>query len=390
MKIMVRFLHSSDLHLDRPFKGLSELSDSALQAVRQSTFSAWQKIVQYAIDEQPDFVLLVGDSYDGSMRSLRAQKELQKGLQQLQAYNIPVIISYGASDYAEGEWARFTLPDNVTVLPTKTTTLTLPLANESIKLTGCSYAHGEMPTALLDTYPQADKEMLHIAMLYGEVKPAEAATKHYDYLALGGRHQQVVIQESPRMVYCGTPQSTSVTEVGNKGFYDVTLTKESCSMHFVHTSAILYVKQEVDASEVRYANDLMVLCHKTCNALRDKYRATIVQITLTNLTAEGSKLWHSTKPAEWLAVLRDMESEQLPLVWLAAIDAVTSAPRPVTNSAQQVIDTMHSWSADEWQDVLADIYQSGTVARLMQEQALDMHTLLHEAEQLFLRKMQEN
>lgn len=161
-------------------------------------------------------------------------------------------------------------------------------------------------------------------------------------------------------------------------------------MHFVHTSAILYVKQEVDASEVRYANDLMVLCHKTCNALRDKYRATIVQITLTNLTAEGSKLWHSTKPAEWLAVLRDMESEQLPLVWLAAIDAVTSAPRPVTNSAQQVIDTMHSWSADEWQDVLADIYQSGTVARLMQEQALDMHTLLHEAEQLFLRKMQEN
>lgn len=390
MKIMVRFLHSSDLHLDRPFKGLSELSDSALQAVRQSTFSAWQKIVQYAIDEQPDFVLLVGDSYDGSMRSLRAQKELQKGLQQLHTHNIPVIISCGANDYTEGDWARFTLPDNVTVLPTKTTTLTLQLANESIKLTGCSYAHGEMPTALLDTYPQADKEMLHIAMLYGEIKPAEAAMKHYDYLALGGRHQHAVIQESPRMVYCGTPQSTSTTELGNKGFYDVTLTKDNCVMHFVRSAPILYVEQEVDASDIRYANDLMVLCHKTCSALRDKYPAVIVQITLINLTVEGSKLWHSTKPTEWLAVLRDMESEQLPLVWLAGIDAITSAPRPVTNSAQQVIETMHSWSADDWQDVLSEIYQSGTVARLMQEQALDMRKLLHEAEQLFLRKMQGN
>ncbi|MDI8617230.1 hypothetical protein MJN40_25650, partial [Salmonella enterica subsp. enterica serovar Lubbock] len=137
-----------------------------------------------------------------------------------------------------------------------------------------------MPTALLDTYPQADKEMLHIAMLYGEIKPAEAAMKHYDYLALGGRHQHAVIQESPRMVYCGTPQSTSTTELGNKGFYDVTLTKDNCVMHFVRSAPILYVEQEVDASDIRYANDLMVLCHKTCSALRDKYPAVIVQITL--------------------------------------------------------------------------------------------------------------
>ena len=133
---MVRFLHISNLHLDRAFSGVSMFSDGALQVIRESTFVAWQKIVQYAIDERPDFLLIVGDSYDGTMRSLRAQKAFQQGMLQLEAHQIPVILSYGAADYAEGEWARFALPTNVTVLPTKTTTITLPIKDETLAITG--------------------------------------------------------------------------------------------------------------------------------------------------------------------------------------------------------------------------------------------------------------
>ena len=390
VKIMVRFLHISNLHLDRAFSGVSMFSDGALQVIRESTFVAWQKIVQYAIDERPDFLLIVGDSYDGTMRSLRAQKSFQQGMLQLEAHQIPVILSYGAADYAEGEWARFALPTNVTVLPTKTTTITLPIKDETIAITGCSYATRQMPTALLDTYPKAKAEQLHIGVLYGGGEIKSLAEKNYDYFALGGRPTAEVLQRNPRIAYSGTTQSTAIQEVGVKGFYDVTLTKASCTMQFVRSAAVVCLQQEVDASAVRYANDLMALCHNVCQSLRDNAQATIVTLTLTNLTTEGYELWHSSTPAQWLQVMRDMESEQLPLVFIAAIKITTSAPRPATNAAQQVIATMHSWQQDDWQQVLAGVYQNGMVARLMQEQPLDSKQVLHEAEQLFLRKMQES
>ena len=132
------------------------------------------------------------------------------------------------------------------------------------------------------------------------------------------------------------------------------------------------------------------MCHNVCQSLRDNAQAAIVTLTLTNLTTEGYELWHSSTPAQWLQVMRDMESEQLPLVFIAAIKITTSAPRPATNAAQQVIATMHSWQQDDWQQVLAGVYQNGMVARLMQEQPLDSKQVLREAEQLFLRKMQES
>lgn len=389
MKIMVRFLHISDLHIDRPFKGVTDLSLHALQVVRQSTFLAWQKIVQYAIEQQPDFILLVGDNYDGASRSLRAQQALQQGFEQLQAHNIPVIVSYGAHDYTDGVWSRFSYPDNVISMPSKTTTITLPIEG-GVKITGCSYQRPQMPTALWDTYPQVDKKHIHIAMLYGEVTEQQLKAKGYDYTALGGQHESRVVTQQPYSAYSGTPQSTSALETGSRGFLDVTVTKGECVTKFIPIAPLVYLREEIDASTIRYANDLMVLSHNVCMRIRDKYQAAFVHLTLTNLTEEGSKLWHSTTEVEWLKVLREMESEQLPFVWLAKMEAVTNAPRPTTNAAQQVIETMHSWKEDDWQHVLASLYQNGTASRLLQETPIDVSTLLREAEQLFLRKMQES
>ncbi len=81
----LRFMHAADLHLDSPFKGMSALPERVRERIRESTFEALKELVALAIQEQVDFVLISGDVYDLSDRSLRAQIRFQKALEQLAA-----------------------------------------------------------------------------------------------------------------------------------------------------------------------------------------------------------------------------------------------------------------------------------------------------------------
>jgi DNA repair exonuclease SbcCD nuclease subunit len=67
------FVHTADLHLDSPFKGISEVSKEISLELTEATFNAFNKIIDLCIEKQVDFLLIVGDIYDGADRSLRAQ-----------------------------------------------------------------------------------------------------------------------------------------------------------------------------------------------------------------------------------------------------------------------------------------------------------------------------
>lgn len=74
------FIHTADLHLDSPFKGISEISSEVSSELTNATFTAFDKIIDLCIEKQVDFLLIVGDVYDGADRSLRAQLRFQEGL----------------------------------------------------------------------------------------------------------------------------------------------------------------------------------------------------------------------------------------------------------------------------------------------------------------------
>ena len=67
-----RFMHAADLHLDSPFIGISGLDDTLRSYVQESTFRALERLVQLAIDQQVDFIVISGDIYDSSNISARA------------------------------------------------------------------------------------------------------------------------------------------------------------------------------------------------------------------------------------------------------------------------------------------------------------------------------
>ncbi|MBX4341380.1 metallophosphoesterase, partial [Mycobacterium tuberculosis] len=64
MSEMIKFLHCADLHLDSPFKGLSSLPERLFQRLFDSTFVSFKRLIDLAISEEVDFVIIAGDLYD--------------------------------------------------------------------------------------------------------------------------------------------------------------------------------------------------------------------------------------------------------------------------------------------------------------------------------------
>ena len=97
-----RFIHTADLHLDSPFKGLSEVSPALQTIMQEATFRAVQGIVDLCLKQEAQFLLIAGDVYDAADRSLRGLAKLRGEFERLAEHQIPVFMCHGNHDPLSG------------------------------------------------------------------------------------------------------------------------------------------------------------------------------------------------------------------------------------------------------------------------------------------------
>lgn len=113
MNAAVTFIHAADLHLDSLFKGTRHVPANLFKEIQESTFTALNHLVDEAINNKVDFVLLTGDLYDQESQSLKAQIRLRRAFERLADENIAVFLSYGNHDFRKGDAFDVEYPDNV-------------------------------------------------------------------------------------------------------------------------------------------------------------------------------------------------------------------------------------------------------------------------------------
>jgi len=111
-----RFIHATCLNLDEPLIGTGPLSGPDRELAEDSTFLAWEGIVQTCLDAQVDFLVLTGNSFDDRTQSLRARVALEKGFDRLAENDISVFIAPGPMDPVDAWKRKITLPQNVTLI----------------------------------------------------------------------------------------------------------------------------------------------------------------------------------------------------------------------------------------------------------------------------------
>lgn len=398
----IRFFHTADLHLDSPFKGMTDLPDKVFDQLRNSTFNAFFTLIEKAIEEKPDFILIVGDIYDGEDRSLRAQKIFQNGMEKLSQYEIPVIISYGNHDHLKGKWTRFSLPENVYVMPKETAKVTLNIRDSQVNIYGFSYPERHVPQPMIDTFPIAtEQDALHIGMLHGSLQGntthdvyapftiEELLAKNYDYWALGHIHKRQVLHTDPPIIYPGNIQGRHRKEQGVKGFYDVTIRNFAPDCTFISTSAFVYDTIDVDCANVIHANEVLQACGQALEEFREKFGAGVIWLRLKNINEQGISLFEETPLEDWLEVMREQEEEDALLIWIHSLELDDSAiSYKPTLASESVLQVLGEWDEQHIKKVIKDLYQHPKGSRYLEKlTSEDLEYLVSEAKQQFLRNI---
>lgn len=265
----IRFIHTADLHLDTPFRGLMTLPKDLYEKIENSTFIAFENVVQTAIKEQCDFIIIVGDLYDVANRSLRAQSFMKKQCQKLLQYEIDVFIVHGNHDHLSGNWTTFTWPTNVYFFSDEVECKAIQTKSGAIvHLYGFSYPKRDVYENIVPYYKKIDPADFHIGILHGQVEGAsnhapyapfqvsELVEKQFDYWALG--HIHTYMRLDPTIYYPGNIQGRHIKETGEKGCLLVTLSEwmDEPNVEFKPTASIIWEKLYVSIEEIETVEQL--------------------------------------------------------------------------------------------------------------------------------------
>lgn len=247
---MVRFIHTADLHLDSPFKGLTDLPDRLLHTIHNSSFESFKKIIAEAITKEVDFILIVGDLFELNTRSIKAQSFLVEQFKRLEEHAIQVFITYGNHDYILDTKFYLQFPDNVYIFnETVETTYFTTKNHERVALTGFSYHSQHITQNMMNDFPNRSSEVdYHIGLYHGDqfnhshhyapFKIGDIQGLHYHYFALGHIHKRHQLILDYPAYYSGNIQGRHVNEPGDKGALCVELKGSNYKVDYLSTSVV--------------------------------------------------------------------------------------------------------------------------------------------------------
>ncbi len=233
-----KFIHTADIHLDSPLRGLSRYEGAPVESIRGATREAFQTLVNTAIEEKVDFIVIAGDVFDGDwkdyntglffasqMSRLRVKLEEKE---EEEEKKIKVFLLSGNHDAASKITKTLRMPDNVHCFSNRKPE-TIILEDLGVALHGQGFAQPEITENLAEKYPNAIDGLFNIGVLHTSATGREGhepyapcnvdtlTSKGYDYWALGHVHKHEILRKSPWIVFPGNIQGRHIKETGSKG-----------------------------------------------------------------------------------------------------------------------------------------------------------------------------
>jgi exonuclease SbcD len=243
---MFRFIHTADLHLDSPLRGLASREGAPAEELRGASRLALDQLIDLAKAEKIDFVVIAGDVYDRDWKDYNTGLFFRSRMVKLQEAGIQVFMIAGNHDAASVISRKLPLPDNVKYFSSRAAETAEP-EPWPVALHGMSFPNRAVDENLVPRYPAAVAGKFNIGILhtslagnaehdsYAPCTLDELAAKAYDYWALGHIHRPTVIREKPWVVYPGNLQGRHVGECGERGCRVITVNDDlevaACDWH---------------------------------------------------------------------------------------------------------------------------------------------------------------
>jgi len=342
---MLKFVHTADLHLDSPFKGLKSMVPEVAGVLQEATFGAFDSVIKLCLDEEVDFLVVAGDVYDGADRSLRAQLRFRDGLRRLAQEGIPAFVAHGNHDPLDGWVAGLDWPEGVTAFPGDRVE-TVPVVKNGrqvAEISGISYPKREMRKNLLPEFPQESKTAFSLGVLhcnlgsdtgheeYAPCTLADLRDSGFDYWALGHVHTRAVhrLEHGALAVYPGNPQGLHPGETGERGAVLVSVDEAGRpETRFVATDLVRWESLSVDISTLESIDGLIEALEEAAGGAADEAagRSLCLRVVLEGRGALSEVL---RRTGELTGLEEDLRGRWLaarPFVWLDRLIDRTRGP----------------------------------------------------------------
>ena len=250
----IKILHSSDIHFDTPFSGMTP--KEALKS-KEELKQVFEKIIKMTLEKEIDILLIAGDIFDNLSVNKTTLYFIKSCFENIS--KVKVFISPGNHDpfneksfYSIVDW-----PTNVHIFKGDMENVILEDLNTVVWGAGFNTSH--VNKSLLKDVKRVDKYN-NIMVLHGEITNAkegneynpiteeDIARSNMDYIALGHRHKFLEVKkiENTYYSYSGCPQGRGFDELEDKGIILIELKDKFVESKFIRTSIRNYYEKEIN------------------------------------------------------------------------------------------------------------------------------------------------
>ena len=387
-----RFVHTADLHLDSPFRGLAEV-DSPLQPVlKEATFQAFERIIDLCLTREVDFLLIAGDLHDAANRSLRSLARLRTSFERLAEQDISVFVCHGNHDPLSGWGAKFSWPSNVHIFGAGEVQAkpVLREGGEIARIYGISYATEQVTDNLAQAFQREPEAPWAIGLLhtnvgndhnhhnYAPCRLDDLLRSKLDYWALGHIHAHRVLNPfNPVVVYPGNPQGRHFREIGPRGCYLVEVSDVgNVGYDFIEVDVVRWHEEVVNIEGMSQLDDLLGLFESRIEEIRHQNgnRGIIVRWHIQGRGYVHRELIRPGRVEDIVSTLRDQWGNGPFFVWSESLVIDTSRELDLEALGReenllgdflQLSNCLNGIPDEELRQVLAPLFDDHRVARYL-------------------------
>jgi len=265
----MKFIHTADIHLDSPMHRLEAYEGAPVDEIRQASRRAFENLIDLALSETVDMVLIAGDLFDGDWKDYNTGLFFIRQVRRLSDAGIRVCIVAGNHDAAGQMTRRLPYPETVHVFSSARPE-TILLEDLRVAIHGQSFGKAAVTENLVRRYPEPVAGYINIGILHTSLTGREGhenyapcnlddlINKGIDYWALGHVHQAEIVCEEPPVVFPGCIQGRHIRECGVKGCMLVDISPDRpADIHHHALDVIRWEKVVIDVARAETIDTLL-------------------------------------------------------------------------------------------------------------------------------------
>jgi len=340
----MKFIHAADIHLDSPLRGLARYEGAPVEQMQSATRRAFINMIDLAVNEKVDFILLAGDLYDVDWKDYNTGLFFNQQMSRLREADIPVFMVLGNHDAGNTITRQLRLPNNVTEFSYRQPETKI-LDNLGVAVHGQSFAKKSVTDDISAAYPNALPGYFNIGLLHTALNGRQGHADYapctmpgllshgYDYWALGHVHKREVLHENPWVVFSGNLQGRHARETGDKGCTLVKVKNGKTTLAHHPLDVLRWEVCQLEVSDVIQVDDIVDRARETVTQLMQKAddKPLAIRVVIEGACPVHNEL-HSDSE-RWINEIRAVATDAgLGNVWIEKINLQT---HPISSKTVQ-------------------------------------------------------